>query len=77
MTESYVGSDPENRTREAAIEAVRETSDRVAMVHFERATERVRPTMSEATQEYYGRIEEDFARDGQLDDRSGGLRSSR
>lgn len=59
-TDGYVGSDLENVTQEAAIEALREDSDAadVSMRHFERAIKRVRPTMTELTTNHYERIEQ-------------------
>jgi transitional endoplasmic reticulum ATPase len=62
VTDGYVGSDLENITREAAIEALRDDPDaqEVEMRHFRLAMEEVRATVTDEIEEYYERIEEEF-----------------
>jgi len=62
LTDGYVGSDLESISREAAIEALRESDDaeHVQMHHFDRAMENVRPTVTEDIQEYYENVEDQF-----------------
>jgi transitional endoplasmic reticulum ATPase len=62
LTDGYVGSDLESISREAAIEALRESDDaeHVQMRHFDRAMENVRPTVTEDLQEYYEDVESQF-----------------
>lgn len=74
-TDGYVGSDLENLAREAAIEALRNDIETVSMHHFDRALERVRPTMTEATRDRYDRIEGQFKRKHGTDDSNGEPRS--
>ncbi|WP_232688968.1 CDC48 family AAA ATPase [Halobacterium zhouii] len=63
QTDGYVGSDLENLTREAAIEALRDDMEVISMRHFDRAIDRIRPTMTDATSEYYERIDEELDRE--------------
>lgn len=63
QTDGYVGSDLENLAREAAIEALRDDVDVVSMRHFDRAIDRMRPTMTDATSEYYERIADELDRE--------------
>ena len=62
VTDGYVGSDLENITREAAIEALRDDpeAEDVEMRHFQLAMEEVRATVTDEIEEYYERIEEEF-----------------
>jgi transitional endoplasmic reticulum ATPase len=62
VTDGYVGSDLENITREAAIEALRDDpdSEEVEMQHFRLAMEEVRATVTDDIEEYYEQIEEEF-----------------
>ncbi|MFB6113109.1 MAG: AAA family ATPase, partial [Halodesulfurarchaeum sp.] len=62
ITDGYVGSDLANISREAAMEALRDDPDatEVAMKHFRRAMESVRPTVTDELLDYYERVEEDL-----------------
>jgi len=62
ITDGYVGSDLENITREAAIEALRADPDaeEVEMQHFRLAMEEVRATVTDEIEEYYEEIAEEF-----------------
>jgi transitional endoplasmic reticulum ATPase len=59
-TEGYVGADIESLVREAGMIALREDieSDKVAMVHFEKAMKKVRPSVSKNDMDRYKKIEE-------------------
>jgi len=62
ITDGYVGSDLESIAREAAIEALRDDpeADEVAMRHFRKAMESVRPTITEDILDFYERMKEEF-----------------
>jgi transitional endoplasmic reticulum ATPase len=59
-TEGYVGSDLEALCREAGMLAFREKAASVTMEHFERAKDKIHPTMNERLREYYKRIRDHF-----------------
>jgi transitional endoplasmic reticulum ATPase len=62
ITDDYVGSDLANIAREAAMESLREDpeAEDIAMRHFRRAMESVRPTVTEELMNYYEQVEEEF-----------------
>ncbi|HOL42261.1 MAG TPA: AAA family ATPase, partial [Methanospirillum sp.] len=59
-TDGYVGADLEGLCREAAIFAMREQVHAVTKVHFERALEKVHPTMNQRLREAYDRVKTHF-----------------
>jgi transitional endoplasmic reticulum ATPase len=59
-TEGYVGADLAGLCREAAIFAMREQAHYIKKDHFERALEKVHPTMSQHLREAYDRIKTHF-----------------
>ncbi len=59
-TDGYVGADLEGLCREAAIFAMREQLHAVSKVHFERALEKVHPTMNQRLREAYDRVKTHF-----------------
>jgi transitional endoplasmic reticulum ATPase len=74
-TDNYVGSDLESLTREAAIEALRDDATTVSRQHFDRAMERIRPTMTEAAKDRYDRIEAQFEKERESGERGSEFRS--
>ncbi len=54
--ENYVGADIENVCREAGMFAIRENRDKVTMRDFERALEKVPPSLNEESIKYYNAI---------------------
>jgi len=54
--ENYVGADIENVCREAGMFAIRENRDKVTMKDFERALEKVPPSLNEESIKYYNAI---------------------
>jgi len=59
-TEGFVGADLEALCREAAIFAMRDHLSEVNKVHFERALEKVHPTMNPQLREAYDRVKKYF-----------------
>lgn len=59
-TEGYVGADLEGLCREAAIFAMRDQLHSVRKEHFERALEKVHPTMNQRLREAYDRVKTHF-----------------
>lgn len=59
-TEGYVGADLEGLCREAGIFAMREQAHYVRKEHFERALEKVHPTMNSRLREAYDRVKIHF-----------------
>ncbi len=61
-TQGYVGADIESLGRMAGILALREDedADKVHMKHFEKALEEVRPSVDDATVNYYERLSEEL-----------------
>jgi len=59
-TDGYVGADLEGLCREAAIFAMREQLHYVKKDHFDRALEKVHPTMSQQLREAYDRVKTHF-----------------
>ncbi|QXO93718.1 CDC48 family AAA ATPase [Methanospirillum purgamenti] len=59
-TEGYVGADLEGLCREAAIFAMRDQLHTVRKEHFERALEKVHPTMNQRLREAYDRVKTHF-----------------
>jgi len=59
-TDGYVGADLEGLCREAAIFAMRDQLHYVKKEHFERALEKVHPTMNERLREAYDRVKTHF-----------------
>jgi len=55
--ENYTGADIEAVCREAALISMRDGKKTVSKKHFEKAIERVRPTVNEDMMQYYGRME--------------------
>ena len=55
--ENYTGADIEAICREAALIAMREEKKTVSKKHFEKAIDRVRPTVTEEMMDYYSRME--------------------
>ena len=58
--ENYTGADIEAVCREAALIAMRDDKKTVTRKHFETATERVRPTVTEEMLQYYSKMEENL-----------------
>ncbi len=56
--DNYTGADIEAVCREAALIAMRDGKKTVTKKHFEQATERVRPTVTEDMMQYYSKMEE-------------------
>ncbi len=54
--ENYVGADIENVCREAGMFAIRENRDKVTMKDFERALEKIPPSLNEESIKYYNAI---------------------
>lgn len=54
--ENYVGADIENICREAGMFAIRENREKVTMKDFERAMEKIPPSMNEESIKYYDAI---------------------
>ena len=63
-TEGYTGADIESLVREAAMLALRENMDasKVTKKHFEKAMEKVTPSVSKNDQERYKQIEQKYLR---------------
>lgn len=59
-TEGYVGADLEGLCREAAIFAMRDQLHSVRKEHFDRALEKVHPTMNQHLREAYDRVKTHF-----------------
>tara|TARA_Y100001954_G_C15807279_1_gene603310 strand:- start:2020 stop:3129 length:1110 start_codon:yes stop_codon:yes gene_type:complete len=60
LMENYTGADIEAVCREAALIAMRDNKKTVTRKHFETATERVRPTVTEEMLQYYSKMEENL-----------------
>ena len=56
--DNYTGADIEAVCREAALIAMRDGKKTVTKKHFDQATERVRPTVTEDMMQYYSKMEE-------------------
>jgi len=63
-SDGYVGADIEALCREAAILALRESldSDKVSKVHFEKALEKVKPSVTKEIQDAYAALQDTFKR---------------
>jgi len=64
-TNYYTGADLENLVREAGLEAIRENlnADKVYMKHFEKALQKIRPSLDEETIKYYEEVSKNIARE--------------
>ncbi len=64
-TNYYTGADLENLVREAGLEAIRENlnADKVYMKHFEKALQKIRPSLDEETVKYYEEVSKNIARE--------------
>ena len=58
--ENYTGADIEAICREAALIAMRDGKKTVTKKHFDQATERVRPTVTDDMMQYYSKMEENL-----------------
>ncbi|MCK5141281.1 MAG: AAA family ATPase, partial [Candidatus Heimdallarchaeota archaeon] len=68
VTDGFVGSDIEALCREAGMLALRESFDieNVTMSHFNKALERIHPTVTADVIKYYEKISEKFKRPSQI-----------
>jgi len=62
VTEGYTGADLESLSREAAMEALRENLENsfVRKEHFDKALEKVKPSVTKSTIETYKKIESEY-----------------
>jgi transitional endoplasmic reticulum ATPase len=65
VTEHYTGADLENLVREAGMEAVRKNinAKEVTMAQFEKALQRVKPSLDEETIKYYEEVSKNMSRE--------------
>ena len=61
-TEGYTGADIESLAREAAMLALRENidTDKVTKKHFDKAMEKIMPSVSKADEQRYQRVESQY-----------------
>ncbi len=64
-TANYSGADLENLVREAGLEAIREniSANKVTMAHFEKALQRIKPSLDEETIKYYEDVSKNMGRE--------------
>ncbi len=64
-TKNYSGADLENLVREAGLEAIREniSANKVTMAHFEKALQKIKPSLDEETIKYYEDVSKNIGRE--------------